>query len=168
MEQFQGGGVMKRIFVISSIVITLMLVYLVLYFKDMQMNSCLEFGVPKLTKREKIELQSKDLRNDEKLIKIYFSKNQMKMLLKEIKKNNNWKNTQLDERLNKKINFYTREEIYNKIPNIEDACWIFTNRSNRVEDTHSIEQLLDDMYYTVSLGILDLDNNILYYYEYDR
>ena len=66
------------------------------------------------------------------------------------------------------MNFYTREEIYNKIPNIENAYWIFTNRSNGVEDKHSIEQLLDDMYYAVSLGILDMDNNILYYYEYDR
>ena len=65
------------------------------------------------------------------------------------------------------MNFYTREEICDKIPNIENTYWIFTNRSNGVEDKHSIEQLLDDMYYAVSLRILDTDNNILYYYESD-
>lgn len=159
---------MKRIFAIFSIVIILMLVCLVLYFYDMQMNECLEFRVPKFTKREKTELQARDFFNDEELMKIYLSKNQMKEILKKIEKNNNWKNTQLDERLNERMNFYTREEIYNKIPNIENAYWIFTNRSNAVEDKHSIEQLLDDMYYAVSLGLLDMDNNILYYYEYDR
>lgn len=159
---------MKKNFVIFSTVITLILVSLVLYFNDMQMNECLEFRVPKFTKREKIELQARDIFNDEELIKIYLSKNQMKRISKNIEKNNNWRNTKLDERLNERMNFYTREEIYNKIPNIENAYWIFTNRSNGVEDKHSIEQLLDDMYYAVSLGILDMDNNILYYYEYDR
>jgi len=132
------------------------------------MNECLELKVPKLANREIIKLQERDLFKDEELIKIYLSKNQMETISKKIKKNNNWKNTQLDERLNERMNFYTREEIYEKIPDIENVYWIFTNRSNAVEDKHSIDQLLDDMYYSVSLGILDMDNNILYYYEYDR
>lgn len=159
---------MKKIFVIFSTFLTLMISCLVLYFNDMQMNECLEFRVPKFTKREKIKLQSKDFFQDEELVKIYLSKNQMQEISKEIKKNNNWKNTKLNERLDEKMNFYTREEIYNKIPKIENAYWIFTNRSNGVKDKHSIEQLLNDMYYSVSFGIIDIYNNILYYYEYDR
>ena len=159
---------MKKIFVIFSTFLTLMIICLVLYFNDMQMNECLEFRVPKFTKREKIKLQSKDFFKDEELVKIYLSKNQMKEISKEIEKNNNWQNIQLNERLDEKMNFCTREEIYNKIPKIENAYWIFTNRSNGVKDKHSIEQLLNDMYYSVSFGIIDIDNNILYYYEYDR
>ncbi len=159
---------MKRIFIISSTIITLILICLILYFDDMQMNECLELKVPKLAKRETIKLQARDIFNDEELIKIYLSKKQKEKILAKIENNNNWKNTQMDEILNEKMNFYSREEIYNKIPNIENKCWIFTNRSNAVEDKHSIEQLLNDMYYSISLGILDMDNNILYYYEYDK
>ncbi len=159
---------MKKIVVIFSTIITLILVSFVLYFNDMQMNECLEFRVPNFSKREKIELQARDIFNDEELIKIYLSKKQKEKILAKIENNNNWKNTQMDEILNEKMNFYSREEIYNKIPNIENKCWIFTNRSNAVEDKHSIEQLLNNMYYAISLGILDMDNNILYYYEYDK
>ncbi len=159
---------MKKILVIFSAFLTSMIICLVLYFNDMQMNECLEFRVPKFTKREKIKLQSKDFFKDEELVKIYLSKNQMKEISKEIEKDNNWQNTKLNERLDEKMNFHTREDIYNKIPKIENAYWIFTNRSNGVKDKHSIEQLLNDMYYSVSFGIIDIDNNILYYYEYDK
>lgn len=130
---------MKRIFTIFIIAIILILVCLVLYFNDMQMDECLEFRVPKFTKRERIELQARDFFNDEELMKIYLSKNQMEEILKKIEKNNNWKNSKLDGRLNEKMSFYTREEIYDKIPNIENTYWIFTNRSNGVEDKHSID-----------------------------
>lgn len=160
---------MKRIVVIFSIVIILMLVCLVLYFNDMQMNECLEFRVPKLAKREVCELQDRDLFNDEEVIKIYLSKNQEKNMIKKIEKNENWKNTKLDERLEERLEFHTRENIYYEIPKIENYYWIFTNRSNGVNDKHSIDELLEDrMYYAISLGILDMDNDILYYYEYDK
>ena len=90
-------------------------------------------------------------------------------MIKKIEKNKNWKNTKLDERLEERLEFHTRENIYYKIPKIENYYWIFTNRSNGVNDKHSIDELLEDrMYYAISLGILDMDNDILYYYEYDK
>ena len=159
---------MKKIILISISLITLTLIIIILYTNDMQMNHCLALRVPILTKRDTIELQTKDLFNDEKVIKIYLSENQIKNILKKIESNNNWKNTELDKRLYEKMNLYTREEIYNNIPSIENAYWIFTNRSNGVNDLHSVDELLNDMYYSISFGILDIDNRILYYYEYDR
>lgn len=156
---------MKKIILLSIILI---LINIILYTNDMQMNQCLELRVPLLTKRESIELQTKDLFNDEKVIKIYLSENQIKNILKKIESNNDWKNAELDKRLDEKMNLYTREKIYNNIPNIENAYWIFTNRSNGVHNIHSVDELLNDMYYSISFGILDIDNRILYYYEYDR
>ncbi|MCI8411076.1 MAG: hypothetical protein HFJ40_01235 [Clostridia bacterium] len=50
------------------------------------MNECLEFRVPKFTKRERIELQARHIFNDEELMKIYLSKNQMEEILKKIEK----------------------------------------------------------------------------------
>lgn len=159
----------KMIFISIIIIILLLLIILVLYTNDMQMNQCLELRVPKLTKREVSELQDSDLFNDEEIIKIYLSKNQEENMIKKIEKNENWRNTKLDERLEERLEFHTRENIYYEIPKIENYYWIFTNRSNGVNDKHSIEELIEDkMYYAISLGILDIDNNILYYYEYDR
>lgn len=160
---------MKKVIFVSIIILLLLLIVLILYTNDMQMNECLELRVPKLTKREVCELQDSDLFNDEEVIKIYLSKNQEKNMIKKIEKNENWKNTKLDERLEERLEFHTRENIYYEIPKIENYYWIFTNRSNGVNDKHSIDELLEDrMYYAISFGILDMDNDILYYYEYDR
>lgn len=160
---------MKKVIFVSITIILLLLLVLILYTNDMQMNECLELRVPKLTKREVSELQDSDLFNDEEVIKIYLSKNQEKNMIKKIEKNENWKNAKLDERLEERLEFHTRENIYYEIPKIENYYWIFTNRSNGVNDKHSIDELLEDgMYYAISFGILDIDNNILYYYEYDR
>lgn len=151
------------------VIILLIIFSLILYTNDMQMNECLEFRVSKLTKRETTQLQDSDLFNGEEVIKIYLSENQTKNVKDKIEKNNNWKKGKIDERLEEKIKFYTRENIYDRIPNIENVYWIFTNRSNEVDNKHSVDELLEDgMYYAISLGILDVDNNILYYYEYDR
>ena len=158
---------MKKI-ILTSIILIILILISILYTNDMQMNECLELRVPLLTKRETIELQTQDFFNYEKIVKIYLSKKQIEDMLKKIKKNNNWKNTELDKSLDEKMNANTREEIYNQIPNIRNAYWIFTNRSNGINDTHSVEKMLNDMYYAISFGILDIDNRILYYYEYDR
>lgn len=159
---------MKKIILISIILITIVLISIILYTNDMQMNECLELRVPILTRRETIKLQVEDFFNEEEIVKIYLSKNQLKSVINKIKNNKNWKNTELDENLYERMNFYTREEIYNKIPDIENSYWIFTNRSNGVNDIHSIDEMLNDLYYAISFGILDIDNSILYYYEYDR
>ena len=119
-----------------------------------------------MTKREITELQDADLFNDEEVIKIYLSKNQTQKLLRKIENNTNWKKEKLDERLRERLEFHTRENIFYQIPQIENYYWIFTNRSNGIKDKHSVDELLKDgLYYAISFGILDVDNNILYYYD---
>lgn len=159
---------MKKVIIICGISIILILICLILFFNDMQMNECLGIRVPKLTKRETIKLKSGKFFDDERVNKIYLSKIQMKRLLKKVEENENWRNGKLDERLDEKMKKFTRENIYDEIPNIENAYWIFTNRSHGVDDQHSVDEMLNDMYYAISFGIVDIDNNILYYYEYDR
>lgn len=160
---------MKKWILVSIIVVLIIIVLLILYTNDMQMNECLEITVPKLSKRESVELQDSDLFNDEEVIKIYLSKNQTKSIINAIENNENWKKEKIDKRLQERLEFHTRENIYYQIPEIENYYWIFTNRSNGVEDKHSVDQLLEDkLYYAISFGILDIDNNILYYYEYDK
>ena len=100
--------------------------------------------------------------------KIYLSKGQGEKVLKNIEKNKDWVYGKLEEKIEEKIKLYTREDIYNQIPYIENKYWIFTNRSNQARDRHSIDETINDKYYAISLGIFDIDNNILYYYQYDR
>ena len=161
---------MKHKYVITLIIVVIILFcIIILSFNDINMNSALGLKVPLLTKREKIELQNGDFFNEEKVVKIHLSSMQLKRIKNRVQKNENWKNEKLDERLEEKIKRHTREDIFFQIPNIEDCYWIFTNRSNGINDKHSIDELVEDkMYYAISLGILDLENKTLYYYEFDK
>ena len=88
--------------------------------------------------------------------------------MENIENNNNWIKGEIDNTVQEKLSFFTREDIYNKIPYIENKYWIYTNRSNGVEDKHSIEETINKrVYYAISFGVFDADNNILYYYQYD-
>lgn len=157
------------IFVIGLISIFIALfALLALYLEEGIMYESLGFMVPLTAKRETIKLQSGGFFDNEEVKKIYLSKGQTKRIIKKIENNDAWKNGKIDERLVERIEFHTREEIYNQIPDTENIYWIFKNRSHGAQDVHSIDELLNDMYYAVSLGILDVNNNILYYYEYDR
>ena len=155
---------MKKSFWLSIIV--LILIYLAFDFGDSVANEALEIRLPILARREITELKEGRFFDNEEVQKIYLSNLQMNTILNNIKENPNWKKTKLDEKVDEKIKYYTREDIYYQIPTVENAYWIFTNRSHGVPDKHNIEEV--SHYYAVSLGILDLDNNILYYYEYDR
>ena len=163
---------MKKQYLIALIVTLSVIIFfsiIILLFNDINMNEALEIRVPLLTKREKTELQNGDFFNEEEVIKIHLSSIQMKIILNKVQNNENWKKEKLDERLKERLEFHTRENIFYQIPEIEHYYWIFTNRSNGVEDKHSVDELLEDkMYYAISFGILDIDNNILYYYEYDK
>ena len=163
---------MRKKYLITLIVIIGVIILfsiIILSYNDINMNEALEIRVPLLTKREKVELQNGDFFNEEEVIKIHLSSIQMRIILNKVQNNENWKKEKLDERLKERLEFHTREEIFYQIPEIENYYWIFTNRSNGVDDKHSVDALLEDgMYYAISFGILDVDNNILYYYEYDK
>lgn len=149
--------------------IIILMSIIALSYNDINMNETLELRVPLLTKREKVELKNGDFFNEEEVVKIHLSSIQMKTILKKIENNENWKKEKIDERLKERLEFHTREEIFYQIPEIENYYWIFTNRSNGVEDKRSVDALIEDgMYYAISFGILDVDNNVLYYYEYDK
>jgi hypothetical protein len=129
----------------------------------------LEFVIPLICKREVITLTEGGFFDYEKLEKLYLSKRQSKKVLNEIKNNSNWKKGEVDEIIDERLNFFSRENIYNKIPNVKNKYWIFTNRNNGVKDKHSMEELIETrLYYAISFGLFDIDNNILYYYQYDR
>ncbi len=157
---------MKKIILIF-IVCVIILICFTINFNNITKNESLEIKVPIFTKREETRLKTDDFFDDEVTLKIYLSKKQKERILKKIRSNSNWKKGEIDKRLNEKMKFYTRDNIYNEIPRIDNAYWIFTNRSNAVSDKHSIDELLEDMYYAISFGILDVDSGILYYYEYD-
>lgn len=163
---------MKKKVLIACIIVTVIFVAMIigwdLYVEIETTYKGLEFVIPILCKREVTTLSYNDLFDDEKLEKIYLSKGQAKRLLEKIEDNSNWIKGEIDEKVEERLKFYTREDIYNKIPYVENKYWIFTNRSGLAKDKHSIDEVINTMYYAVSFGVFDIDNNILYYYQYDR
>lgn len=163
---------MKKKVLITSIIIISIILFLIiaweLFVEIEPAYKGLEFVIPIFCKREVITLEHGDFFDEEKLEKLYLSKWQAKKILNKIENNSNWKKGEIDEKLTTIMKRYSREDIYNNIPYIENKYWIFTNRSNGAKDKHSIEEVISDLYYTVSFGVFDIDNNILYYYEYER
>ena len=163
---------MKKKILIASIIIFVISAVLIigwyLYVEIEPSYKGLEFVIPLICRREVTTLENGDLFNEEKLEKMYLSNWQAKRVLDNIENNSNWIKGEIDEKVDERLKFYTRENIYNKIPYIENKYWIFTNRSNGAEDKHSIEEVINTLYYSVSFGVFDVDNNILYYYEYER
>lgn len=161
----------KKILIALAIMFAIFIILVIgwsLYVEIDTSYKGLEFVIPILCKREVTTLSYNDLFDEEKLEKIYLSNRQAKSILTKIENNSNWIKGEIDEKVEERLKFYTREEIYNKIPYIENKYWIFTNRSNGTKNTHSIDEVINTMYYAVSFGVYDVDNNILYYYEYDR
>ena len=163
---------MKKKILIASIIIFVISAVLIigwyLYVEIEPSYKGLEFIIPLICRREVTTLENGDLFNEEKLEKLYLSNWQAKRALDNIENNSNWIKGEIDEKVDERLRFYTREDIYNKIPYIENKYWIFTNRSSGAENKHSIEEVINTLYYSVSFGVFDLDNNILYYYEYER
>lgn len=163
---------MKKKILIASIIILVIIIMLVigwdLYVEISTTYKGLEFVIPLFCNREVINLSNGQFFDEEKLEKMYLSKWQANRVLENIEHNNNWIKGEIDEKVEERLKFYTREDIYNKIPYVENKYWIFTNRSNGAEDKHSIEEVINTLYYSISFGLYDVDNNILYYYEYAR
>lgn len=155
-------------FSIGIIIIASLVAGFDLYCVDGTMHKALEVEIPLLTRREIISLKSGRFFDSEKLRKIYLSERQAKRMLKQIEENSNWKKGNINEKVQDRLQFYTRENIYNKIPYVKNKYWIFTNRSTGAKDVHSIDGVKNTSYYAISFGLFDIDNNILYYYEYDR
>ena len=163
---------MKKKILITSIIILAIIIMLVigwdLYVEISTTYKGLEFVITLFCNREVINLSNGQFFDEEKLEKMYLSKWQANRVLENIEHNNNWIKGEIDEKVEERLKFYTREDIYNKIPYVENKYWIFTNRSNGAEDKHSIEEVINTLYYSISFGLYDVDNNILYYYEYAR
>ena len=161
----------KKILIASIIIFTIIAILIIgwdLYVEIESSYKGLEFIIPLVCKREVTTLSNGNFFDEEKLEKMYLSNWQAKRVLKNIENNSNWIKGEIDETVEERLKFYTREDIYNKIPYIENKYWIFTNRSNGAEDKHSIEEVMNTIYYSVSFGVFDVDNHILYYYEYER
>ena len=141
---------MKKKILIASIIIFVISAVLIigwyLYVEIEPSYKGLEFIIPLICRREVTTLENGDLFNEEKLEKLYLSNLQAKRVLDNIENNSNWIKREIDEKVNERLRFYTREDIYNKIPYIENKYWIFTNRSSGAEDKHSIEEVINTLY----------------------
>ena len=129
--------------------------------------SGLELLMPLLCKRDVITLKTDDFFDEEKLEIMYLTPAQTKRLENKMKQNPNWNKGKIDKKILKALRFHTRDDIFNQIPSIKNKYWIFTGCGQDLKNRHNTKKILDGVYYAITFGVLDKDNNIFYYYEYD-
>ena len=90
------------------------------------------------------------------------------------KLSNNWKKLPLTEELNKVMEMKQCDDkecknVYEKysIPNIENGYYYFLNRHSESNNKYDDTNLNTDSSWNFTLAIMDMNSNIIYYYELD-
>ena len=104
----------------------------------------------------------------EVLAQVHLTDRQAQKIISNIQKNPHWRKSPIEERLEIRITD-SSDSFYRVIPKIENGYWFFKNDS-----PHSINIYDESELWTVnrfgqhfSVGVLDLNTNILYFYSYD-
>ena len=154
---------LKLLIIVS---ITLGIEYLIF---EAPIKKNLDISVPIFANREREHLNySRMLGNSEYeyLEKIYLTNNQKNRIFSEISKS--WNNEKFNERLKKIINNNSLG-LVKRLPDLkENMYWMFTNLNESIIDKRNIDEMGKNGYYKIAIGILDFNNNILYYYEYNN
>ena len=106
--------------------------------------------------------------------KLEFSSEDKERVIEEFKENN-WFNTQLSDNINIFIyggmkngvfyDFNIAKEF--KIPKVENGYWYFVDRNSENGDSSSDSEIFNRNSFNITVALYDLDENILYYLEFD-
>jgi len=136
-----------------------------------ELQYILEVGIPIFCKRENIDTYSPYYNNGEGIHKLYLSEKQSKNMLDDINKNKHWKELPIREDIKEEIKYYIAlydDNLYSKIPEVKNGYWVFRDRTSSAEDVYAYEKFFAHRVSAFSIGLFDTDENILYYYTYDR
>lgn len=143
------------------------LIHEFVFYKYREICLELEVTVPLFCKIDYKDIHGGFLGDGETFAKVYLSKSQIDRLVKRIKKNEHWKEAPVYENLLNRIQ--SSQDFGYKIPNIKNGYWIFKDRhseaTNIYDETSMFKERRGSVNYSV--GILNLDTNILYFYQDD-
>lgn len=99
---------------------------------------------------------------------LYLDKKQTNKIVSKIKNNARWRNDNLDEWLKTKIERYSKEEDTTGIRNVKNGYWLFKNIRSNATDIYNFDNYIERLGNSIPafiVAVLDIDNNILYFYE---
>ena len=104
----------------------------------------------------------------EALATIYLTNKQSKNIVNNISINSHWQKMPMSEKLSHQI-ANASNSFDNVIPTITNGYWILKNNASNINDIYNEKELWENTTsgYHYTVGILDLDTNILYYYLYE-
>ena len=154
---------------IIIIFLTCILLYLCgfFYYNEIYMMYALDFFVPLTAKIEKINYREDYVIEIEQLTIISLTPKENSYVKRKIENSPNWYHDKIDEELFSFMEYNFDEKFLNKLSNIEDYYWIFYNRNNNIKNRRSINEMWKNQYQNFAIGIYDINNRILYYYEFE-
>lgn len=103
-----------------------------------------------------------------KYAKIYLDKKQTDKIVSKINNNSRWRNDELDEWLKIKIEKYSKEEDTTGIRNVKNGYWLFKNIRSNATDIYNFDNYIEKLGDSIPafiVAVLDIDNNLIYFYE---
>lgn len=160
--------VIKVIMIAFIVIMALIILNDFLFSEYEEMCSNMEIRLPITAKRDYKDTHGGFRNEGETLAKVYLNDKQTEKLINKIQKNPNWKQTPITEMLEKRITEQTIEEDM-AVPKITNGYWICKDRHlDATKIYNEIEIFSTDRYSeNFSVGVLDVDNNILYFYQVD-
>lgn len=156
---------------IILIVLTVFMVFFIMhefvFYKYREIYLELEVTLPLFCKIDYKDIHGGFLGDGETFAKVNLSESQTDRFVKRIKNNQHWKEEPVNENLIHRIQ--SSDEFGYKIPNIKNGYWIFKDRHSKATDIYDENGMFEEERGSVnySVGILNLDTNILYFYQDD-
>lgn len=164
-------NIKKSLKILLISLLSVFVIYLIYAFtleERVLMSIEIENYIPIFAKKDKKNTHGGFHNDGELLEKIYFSEKQADNFVNRAKKNVNWRELPITERLYNKVCKYAIDEDMN-IPEVNNGYWFVLDRHSRARDKYNSEELFkeDRHSYNFTVAVFDTDEDILYIYELD-
>lgn len=163
---------MPKIFkYVIIVILILFIIYLIYGFtleERMLMSKEIEVFIPVLAKMEDKDTHGGFHGDGEQLATFYLSDKQVKKMEKKIKQNENWRELPMTEILFNSVCRHANEEHMN-IPEVKNGYWFVLDRHSKATNKYNEYGIFEENRYSnnFTVAVLDIENNILYYFELD-
>lgn len=161
---------MKKFLTVASIILFILIIYVMFEIKfgfHRKISSIIEIEVPITAKIERQDTHGGMVMDGETLARVYFTDEQAKKVLNEIKNNKHWRELPIMERLQEGIIFNIDKSM--EFPIVENGYWFYLDRHTEANDIYDEYERYEEKRSSTnfSVAVFDSDSNILYYYALD-
>ena len=159
---------MKKMIFIFMFFMFLFLLYVYVLQNYKIISRELEISIPLWVKIDMKDTHGGFHNDGEAFAAISLTKKQVTNITESIQNNSHWRQCPMTPRLEYRITEGS-DDFYMAIPKVQNGYWIFKDHHTLATNIYNELDLFTEKRYSYnfSVGILDLDTNILYYYRLD-